>query len=659
MKIRCLALVAAAALLLSCGSGAVRLSRCYEELPLGSIRPEGWLLETLTRQRDGITATMDLTYPAVLGETNGWLGGDGDCWERGPYWIDGLLPLAYILDDEALKAKAQRWVEWALASQREDGFFGPDRDGTPRNGVQTGLPLDWWPRMVVLKIMQQYYNATADARAMDFFDAYFRYQLATLPDTPIDKWSFWGRYRVGDNLDVVLWYYAQTGKAWLLDLAQILHDQSFDFTGEFLRGDMLATPGSIHCVNLAQGLKEPVVWWQYAQDDRLLEAERKGLGDLRRFNGFANGMFGGDEALHGNSPNQGSELCSAVELMYSYEQMLKITGDVSYADALERVAFNALPAQVSDDFRLHQYFQCPNQAQVVFGNHNFDVAQKGTGQVFGFLTAYPCCLTNQHQGWPKFTQNLWYATAEGGLAAMAYAPCRVSAELGATQVCIEELTRYPFEETVEFRVSTDGAASFPLELRIPSWCSSPELTVNGETVAVGRGGKVTVRRSWQDGDVLRLSLPMRVGSSRWAANSVALERGPLVYALGLEENWVRRDMPSEMRPTYGDCYWEVLTDSPWNYGLRRSQVIDKPGEIEVITDSARLDGPWYWSLDGAPLSLRVRAARVPDWGLYNGDCGPLPWTPFTWPNYSAQEEEVLTLVPYGCTTLRISQFPVF
>ena len=112
-------------------------NRSYEELPLGAVEPDGWLREMLVRQRDGITADLDEVYPQVVGERNGWLGGNGDQWERGPYWIDGLLPMAYILDDSALKAKAQKWVEWTLASQQQDGQFGPVTDYPKEPGIQT------------------------------------------------------------------------------------------------------------------------------------------------------------------------------------------------------------------------------------------------------------------------------------------------------------------------------------------------------------------------------------------------------------------------------------------------------------------------------------------------------------------------------------------
>lgn len=137
----------------------------------------------LVRQKNGATGQMDKLYPLVMGERNGWLGGDGDQWERGPYWIDGLLPLAYILDDAQLKAKVQPWIEWALKSQREDGFFGPAKDYPGEAGIQRDNSHDWWPRMVMLKILQQYYSATNDQRVIRFMTDYFRYQLKTLPES--------------------------------------------------------------------------------------------------------------------------------------------------------------------------------------------------------------------------------------------------------------------------------------------------------------------------------------------------------------------------------------------------------------------------------------------------------------------------------------------
>jgi hypothetical protein len=638
--------------------------KAYVELPLGAIKPRGWLLEMLRRQRDGATGRMDALYPQVMGPRNGWLGGDGDQWERGPYWIDGLLPLAHLLGDEALLAKARPWIEWALASQRDDGSFGPRKNYPREPGLQRDNAEDWWPRMVVLKILMQHHSATGDPRVPAFMSKYFRYQLDTLPQKPLGHWTFWATYRACDNLAAVLWLYNLTGEPFLLELADLLHKQGHDFTRMFLDGDALARPGSIHCVNLAQGLKEPGVYWQRDPRPEYLDALRRGLADLRRFNGQAQGMFGGDEALHGNDPAQGSELCSAVELLFSLETLLAITGDTALADHIERVAFNALPAQISDDFTLKQYFQQANQVRVTRAVRNFDVSNSGTSLVFGLLSGYPCCASNMHQGWPKLAQSLWHATPDGGLAALLYAPSEVAADVaGGRRVKITTDTCYPMEDTLRFAVSladNPAPATFPLRLRVPGWCPDATLSVNGSPVtAAPAGGVAVIRREWRDGDVVHLTLPMGVTLSTWRENSVAVERGPLVYALEMREEWTRREFPENERARFGDAYYEVTSPDPWNFALVKGGKQAAAGRFTVEVDAEKARAPFFWNPENAPVRIRTRAREVPHWKLYNESAGPLPWTArHNQPLYAKKPpEREITLIPYGCTTLRISQFP--
>lgn len=98
----------------------------YQEFSLGAIKPAGWLEEMLVRQKEGLClGNLDRLYPLVMGPTNGWLGGDGDQWERGPYWIDGLLPLAYILDDAELIAKAFPGSNGLWQAKRKTGISVP------------------------------------------------------------------------------------------------------------------------------------------------------------------------------------------------------------------------------------------------------------------------------------------------------------------------------------------------------------------------------------------------------------------------------------------------------------------------------------------------------------------------------------------------------
>ena len=314
----------------------------YMELPLGSIRAEGWIKEQLMRARDGMTGHMDSIYTSVMGPGNAWLGGEGDAWERGPYWIDGLLPLAYILDDKDLKAKVQPWIEHTLASLKPDGYFGPGTDRPDKDGMQRGLTHDWWPKMVMLKVLQQYYSATGDERVTDMMTRYFRYQLEHLPETPLDHWTEWARERGGENLMMVHWLYNITGESFLLDLAELIHSQTRDWTGEFLYSDAVARQHSYHCVNLAMGFKEPVIWYQQSRNPEHLQAVYKAVEKMRHSTALPTGLWAGDEMMRFGRPTAGSELCTAVEMMFSLEKIIGITGDMRWADHLERIAYNVL-----------------------------------------------------------------------------------------------------------------------------------------------------------------------------------------------------------------------------------------------------------------------------------------------------------------------------
>ncbi len=631
----------------------------YLQLPLGAIKPQGWLKEMLVRQKNGATGHLDSLYPLVMSRRNGWLGGDGDQWERGPYWIDGLLPLAYILDDKELIAKTKPWIEWAINSLQPDGYFGPAKDYGAERGLQRNNSRDWWPKMVMLKVLQQYYSATGDQRVITLMTNYFRYQLKTLPQKPLDHWTFWARYRGGDNLMIVYWLYNITGDRFLLELGDLIHRQTFDYTNAFLHTDMLSKPGSIHCVNLAQGIKEPIVYYQRHPEQKYTDAVEKGFEDIRKYNGMAHGLYGGDEALHGSNPTQGSELCSAVEMMFSLENILAITGKAAYADHLEKIAFNALPAQVSDDFMSRQYFQQANQVMITRHTRNFDVNHGGTDICYGLLTGYPCCTSNMHQGWPKFTQNLWYATDDGGLAALVYSPSTVKAFVaGGTIVSVSEETGYPFGESVRFTLQTDNKrepVGFPFHLRIPAWCKKAVIKINDKIWQEPGGNQIVkINREWRSGDRIELTLPMHVFKNTWHENSVSIERGPIVYALKIGEE--AREVKNDKDPVaYGNRYLEVRPTTPWNYGLH--DIAGNKMEAHYTFEKNRAVPAYPWNANDVPVYITTKARRIPSWQLYNEMAGPIPYS-VTYQLETAKEEEEIILIPYGATRLRISQFPV-
>ena len=634
----------------------------YSELPLGAIEPQGWLKNQLERLASGMSGRLDELYPQVLGARNGWLGGDGDGWERGPYWIDGLLPLAYLLDDKQLLAKAERWVEWTLTHQRKDGYLGPipfEEPPEPEAGIQRGKRRDWWPKMVMLKVLQQHYMATGDQRVIDALTRYFRFQLRELPQTPLSNWTFWGNRRGADNLMVVYWLYNITGDSLLLKLGELIHNQTHPYTEIFLkRGDIAlhgpfneqqwtskdATAYPFHCVNLAQGMKAPVIYSQRHPNPKYLQAVRKAFHDLKRLHGQPHGLFGGDEALHGRQLTRGSELCTAAEMMFSLEKILEISGEPEFADRLELIAYNALASQISDDCLTRQYFQLANQVKVTHGARNF-YNNEPDRMVFGLLSGYPCCTCNLNQAWPKFTQHTWMASDDSGLAALVYAPSRVTARVGerGQLVTLTQRTGYPFRETIQFEIEAESQVRFPLHLRIPGWCKRPQITINGAPHRLAKTSNIVVlNRGWTTGDLIELKLPMDLETKRWHENSVSLQRGPLVYTLKIEERWQKRDN-----------YHEVLPTSPWNYALQENSLQELSDNYRVVESKSIADNPW--TLQTAPVTIQATGIRLPSWETYKDDAGPIPWSPQDRPKDAMPEP--ITLVPYGCTTLRISAFP--
>ncbi len=641
----------------------------YHELPLGAIQPEGWLRNQLLIMRNGTSGHLDEIYSKVK-DDNGWLGGKGDGWEETPYWLDGALPLAYLLDDKALQEKVLRYVHWTLEHQRPSGYFGPITKAE-RDQQQTIDPAhanageDWWPKMVMLKVLQQYYSATGDSRVIRFMSNYFRYQLAAIKTAPLGKWTQWAEARGPENMLTVLWLYNITHDAFLLDLAAILEKQSFPWSSWMGNRDWVISTTTFrdnnlwmnrHAVNVAMGIKAPAVNYQRTGDTNYLRSLRTGWHDLMTVHGLPMGIFSGDEDLNGNLPTQGVELCAIVEAMFSLENIIATTGAVPYMDALERIAFNALPTQTTDDYNAKQYFQVANQVQISRGVFEFSLPfNREMCNVLGMRSGYTCCLANMHQGWTKFAQHLWYAAPGGGLAALAYGPCKLQVKAGkdSTAVTIQETTSYPFEEAIHFSFAASKAVSFPLQLRIPAWCKEAVVLLNDQPLQRGAGGTlVTLNRSWKNGDKLTLQLPMEITTSTWGRNSRAVERGPLVYALQLKEKWEKGHDAVE-----GD-YFSVYPEGAWNYALQKNAV-DKPAEQLHFSVVKAVDDSFVWNLDHAPVKITAPAKQLPDWKIDNG----VAYQPVTdregiYKGTVDSTVQEITLVPYGCTKVRVVAFPV-
>ncbi len=618
-----------------------------EPLPLGEIKPAGWLKTQLEIQAQGLSGHLDEYWPDI--KDSAWIGGKAEGWERVPYWLDGVVPLAYLNDDPNLKAKIKRFIDYILDHQRADGWLGPIGD------VQGHQPYDPWPLFPMFKALLQYEQATGDERVMPALVKCARRIGQELDKTPLYSW---GKMRAADFAVALYALHDRVSEPWLLDLARKAFEQSHDWRAQFEdfkdTGKSTRIDLDIHGVNIAMALKYGPVRYRLTGDPKDRDAIFLMLQKLDQYHGQPNGMYSCDEHLAGRSPSQGSELCAVVEAMYSLETALAITGDARLGDRLEKIAFNALPATFKKDMTAHQYDQQCNQVIAAREGEHVYTSNGPEANLYGLEPNFGCCTANLHQGWPKFVSNLWMKTPEGGLAVAAYAPCVVETKIQGKPVKLEVKTDYPFRDSIEIVVTVPEPMTFPLSFRVPKGTARPSqlpldlrMDIPGRrTHPAARDGFFTVEADWSGTKTVWVRPPRTPMLYRGANGSAALTLGPLVFALPIEPEWRKlRD-----QPMFAD--WEVYPRSPWNYALE----ID-PAKLDAIEVRETPIGDDFapFSAEGdSPVALKVKGRRLEGWTLEKNAAQPPPESPVT----SDAPLEELTLIPYGRTDLRITEFPI-
>ncbi len=647
------------------------------KLPVGAVKPEGWLKECMVRQKNGLSGHLGEISSWLQKKDNAWLDENGKGkwgWEELPYWLKGYANTAYIFEDEKALEETKIWIEGALRSQRENGDFGPDQ-------VEKGVR-DFWGNMIMLYCLQSYYEYTEDQRVLDLMTRYFKFQL-TVPDETFLS-TYWQSVRGGDNLHSVMWLYNRTGDEFLLELMEKLHRNTSDWTSRGHSGDDIHSRQhkrngvewpdwwydqiDWHNVNIAQCFRQPAQFYLYSKNkDHLKAADENFLIVRDAFGQVPGGMFGGDENCRPgyDDPRQAIETCGIVEQMNSDQHMLRITADPFWADHCEMVAFNTYPAALTADLKSLRYLTAPNT--IVADEKNYHPSIENSGP---FLAMNPfssrCCQHNHAQGWPYLAENLWMATPDNGLCAVLYSASTVQANVGdGTTVRITEKTQYPFEEAIRFTVSTPKSVKFPLYLRVPGWCKDAKVTINGvaESIKPSPANYVRIDRTWTDGDTVVLNLPMEVRTETYARNhnSMSVHYGPLLFSLKIKERYTRTD---SRKGAVNDAKWqesadpekwpawEIHHDSPWNYGLD----IDKGSRDSFkVVRKAWPASNFPFTHEETPISIVATGRQIPDWQPCDrGLCGELQDSPVS----TNQPAETIELIPAGAARLRITAFPV-
>jgi uncharacterized protein len=608
----------------------------FVRLPFGSIAPRGWLKRQLEIEAGGLARRLldPELFDRILGPCKGSL--TEEYYQRAVYQ-EGLVTLAGMTGDPAFVKAASESVEATLAE--DPAWLGGERP--EREAIIYG-------RGRQTRGLVEHFELTGDPRIVPWLTRLFHAWGAS----DITYW-WWPESGTTDLLHVGLWLYNRTGDP--IVLACVHRKSAF---AEKVTDSFLAFPGGEyerHNVVVAWISRLPAVRWALTGDARYRRATFDGIEMRDRCYGQVGGRYAGHEHFprleDGLRPTNGTELCGVVEYLYSMEKLFEMFGDSVLADRLEALAYNALPGACTADLQFHQYDQQANQVDVSVAPRGFDNSE--TANLYAIAPHYPCCTYNMHHAWPRLVEHLWMATHDQGLVAAAYAPCRVSALVAdGSRVTVTETTEYPFDGTVRFRLDTGRPARFPVSFRIPGWADGAELSFPGGTARCVPGAIHRVERTWQGGDECTLTLPTPIRTETRFNGAIAILRGPLYFSLRIGASY--RDLG-------GGTGWDIQATTPWNYGLETTpdgRGIEAAGNavggFPFASRGEPVNGEPYAGSE--PVVLKVRGRRIAGWGRdreYPANTADPPPSPVR-PDGPVED---LELIPYGCSRLRISEFP--
>lgn len=646
-----------------------KFARLYSLAP-GAVTPQGWLRFYLDKQAKNLTSKLPtVSWPFTEAfwsgqeDTGGhqWWG-----WEQKGYWIDGALRCALVLKDESLLRQASDPIDYTLNHITPEGYIGPMylRDAKDPK-VSDFAPNEMrWPHHVFFRALTAHAEATGDKSVAVAMRRHY------LGDDPA---MYEGSSRNLVNIEEMLWTYLHTGDPALLAMSQKIWD-SFVFRfppGDRVSGDLhpervlARTRIRAHGVSYAERSKLPAILYMHTGDKKYLHYAVAAQERIFTHHMLIDGIPSCAEEFSGIEALNAHETCDITDLSWSWGYLLMATGDGVWADRIERACLNAGFGAIKKDWKALQYFSSPNQvlatkdsSHVPYGYGSLSLGWMAFRPSPGHETA--CCTGNVHRLWPNFAIRMWMRDPHGGLAAAFYGPSSVRAEVGAERVPVEihEETDYPFGEDIQLTIRSERAVSFPLSLRIPGWCKSPQLLLNGAplTFPEVNNGFVRIERTYRPGDRITLKLPMHTKVSfwpqTWAYTGMGFEYGPLVYALRIDESW-----SSSVDPKYSTAElpeWEVTPASTWNYGMAITADAEKDvlGKVRVER-GAMTEDPWV----NPPVRLVVPMKVISKWQLRaENDRQRTP--PLPGPEEKSEREEVqVPLVPYGSTHVRVTIFP--
>ena len=592
------------------------------------IKPRGWLKRQLEIQASGLSGNLDKVWRDV--RDSAWIGGEAEGWERVPYWLDGFIPLAYLLENDDMIARAKKYIDAIVSYQQPDGWICPCK----REEIPT---YDTWAVLLIGKVLTVYYDCSGDEKIPEVIYKVFRNFYDLLKSGTIQLIE-WGKYRWFEGFIAINFLYRLYREEWLVELAKILQEQGVDYNKLTVLWKKPLNKWTLdtHLVNLVMMLKSEAVSCELL-NQRYTDNAEKLYEILKQYNGTPVETFTGDECLSGVSPIQGTELCSIVELMYSYELLYAYTGDKKWVERLEILAFNALPAAISDDMWTHQYDQMSNQiacqrfpvpGKPIFRTNNEEA------HLFGLEPHFGCCTANFGQGFPKLALSAFMRAENEIICAVP-----IPSELKTEDVNIVLETQYPFDYSFKYTIS--NKKEFTFKIRIPSWAK--DVTVDGNAFdgdeAVFEIGKEQGREIY----ITYNAVPI-IRKRENDLNTV--QCGSLIFSVPIQyEKKMYEYEKDSVERKFPYCDYEYIPASDWNYAYCGTDFEFEKRDISKIPFSSQ----------NPPVVVKAYVKQI-EWGFEDGYETVCAKTPIS--RTPIGERKEMELYPYGCAKLRMTELPI-
>ncbi len=600
----------------------------FAPLPAGAILARGDMRDRLLSLRAGLLSRCESLFPHA-GSQSSWFGGGLTGGYDAANLLEASLLTSALLGDDELRRSSLRLADAVIDGQREDGSFGDENETFSARG-----------RM--LRALCTAYSMTGDKRMLSFMLRYMKFLKDTLADAPL---SAQDAMHTADTLEAGVYLYNVTAQKAILSVLMTLISQGADYTTVF-HSFPYRTPvsrtmteealyealssegedGYVHhllrtseSANLCEGLRASAFAAQLTGSGKHMSAPETGIARMNKYHGAVCGGVTGDPQLAGTHPSRGVSAKGLCELAASLEALIAAPNGEHFGDQLDALMYNGVAAVIAPDGRSVQPMQQANQVRISRA-HRFPLAPAGAN-LFSLEDSETLCALLG--AWPRFAQNQWLLSRDGGFYANSYAPCQVRYRLDGASVRLNVESRYPVSGNIRITINLDQSAAFPLHLRIPAWAKGAAAAIAGEIIPASAGTILTLNRQWHDGDELLLTLPMTVERIACFHQAQAIARGPLRFA-----------------------YAPAFSESEDENGV--VMFTAKPGFGIALCENAPIEA----EESEAGVTLRTQATLAENWGMRGESCDQPPMT------VAAAEPFGVTLVPYAGAQIRLSVFPV-